>query len=84
MICRCTVVDMSTFPCYPCTWLTNAVELAHEVVLFVYSYRLNVWDVGGQRTIRSYWRNYFESTDALIWVVDSADVHRMQDCAQVP
>jgi ADP-ribosylation factor-like protein 2 len=47
-------------------------------------YRLNVWDVGGQRTIRSYWRNYFESTDALIWVVDSADVHRMQDCAQVP
>jgi GTPase SAR1 family protein len=47
-------------------------------------YRLNVWDVGGQRTIRSYWRNYYESTDGLIWVVDSADVHRMQDCAQVP
>lgn len=46
-------------------------------------YRLNVWDVGGQRTIRSYWRNYYESTDGLIWVVDSADVHRMQDCAQV-
>lgn len=42
-----------------------------------------MWDVGGQRTIRSYWRNYYESTDGLIWVVDSADVHRMQDCAQV-
>lgn len=24
------------------------------------SYQLNVWDVGGQTTIRSYWRNYFE------------------------
>lgn len=23
-------------------------------------YQLNVWDVGGQQTIRSYWRNYFE------------------------
>lgn len=23
-------------------------------------YKLNVWDVGGQQTIRSYWRNYFE------------------------
>ena len=24
-------------------------------------YNLNVWDVGGQATIRSYWRNYFEA-----------------------
>ena len=29
---------------------------------------------------RSYWRNYFESTDGLIWVVDSADRRRLQDC----
>ena len=35
-------------------------------------YTLNCWDVGGQQTIRSYWRNYFEQTDALIWVVDSS------------
>ncbi|KAG8665566.1 hypothetical protein FPOAC1_010365 [Fusarium poae] len=31
-------------------------------------YKLNIWDVGGQKTLRSYWRNYFEKTDALIWV----------------
>ncbi|KAF3273590.1 hypothetical protein TWF970_008955 [Orbilia oligospora] len=30
-------------------------------------YKLNIWDVGGQKTLRSYWRNYFEKTDALIW-----------------
>eukprot|EP00796_Vickermania_ingenoplastis_P004179 gene4179-3018_t len=41
---------------------------------------LNVWDVGGQQSLRSYWRNYFESTDGLIWVVDSNDVGRLQDC----
>ncbi|KAM0951592.1 putative small GTP-binding protein [Dioscorea sansibarensis] len=43
-------------------------------------YSLNVWDVGGQKTIRSYWRNYFEQTDGLVWVVDSSDVRRLADC----
>ncbi|XP_070577254.1 ADP-ribosylation factor-like protein 2 [Ptychodera flava] len=43
-------------------------------------FKLNVWDVGGQKSLRSYWRNYFESTDGLIWVVDSADKRRLQDC----
>jgi ADP-ribosylation factor-like protein 2 len=44
--------------------------------------KLNIWDVGGQKSLRSYWRNYFESTDGLIWVVDSADRTRLRDCAQ--
>ena len=43
-------------------------------------YNLNIWDVGGQKSLRSYWRNYFETTDGLIWVVDSADRRRLQDC----
>ena len=43
-------------------------------------FKLNVWDVGGQTTIRSYWRNYFEQTDGLIWVVDSSDKLRLADC----
>ncbi|KAK5103831.1 hypothetical protein LTS08_003253 [Lithohypha guttulata] len=43
-------------------------------------YKLNIWDVGGQKTIRSYWRNYFEKTDALIWVVDSTDRLRVGEC----
>jgi ADP-ribosylation factor-like protein 2 len=37
-------------------------------------------DVGGQKTLRSYWRNYFEKTDALIWVVDATDRPRLADC----
>ena len=37
-------------------------------------------DVGGQKTLRSYWRNYFEKTDALIWVVDATDRLRIGDC----
>ena len=45
-------------------------------------YTLNVWDVGGQRTLRPYWRNYFESTDAVVWVVDSSDRLRTKDCQE--
>lgn len=45
-------------------------------------FKLNIWDVGGQKSLRSYWRNYFESTDGLLWVVDSADRLRMEDCRQ--
>jgi GTPase SAR1 family protein len=29
-------------------------------------FKLNVWDIGGQRKIRPYWRNYFENTDILV------------------
>jgi ADP-ribosylation factor-like protein 2 len=43
-------------------------------------YAINLWDIGGQTTIRSYWRNYFEQTDGVIWVVDSSDKLRLDDC----
>jgi ADP-ribosylation factor-like protein 3 len=44
------------------------------------NFNLKIWDIGGQKTIRPYWRNYFENTDALIYVVDSADTKRMVEC----
>jgi len=40
---------------------------------------LNVWDIGGQKAIRPYWRNYFENTDVLIYVIDSADRARLEE-----
>lgn len=43
-------------------------------------WKLNCWDIGGQSSLRSYWQNYFERTDALVWVVDSTDKKRMKDC----
>ena len=36
-----------------------------------------MWDLGGQTSIRPYWRCYFPNTDAIIFVVDSADVERL-------
>ncbi|PWN95077.1 GTP-binding protein [Tilletiopsis washingtonensis] len=45
-------------------------------------YTLNIWDVGGQKSLRPYWRNYFERTDALVWVVDSGDRARLDDARE--
>lgn len=42
-------------------------------------FKLNVWDIGGQKTIRPYWKNYFDQTDALVYVVDSADKRRLEE-----
>lgn len=38
--------------------------------------------MGGQKSLRPYWRNYYEKTDGLVWVVDSADLARLQDAAR--
>lgn len=44
-------------------------------------FKLNVWDIGGQKSIRPYWRNYFDQTDALVYVIDSADSRRIEETA---
>jgi ADP-ribosylation factor-like protein 3 len=43
------------------------------------SFKLNIWDVGGQKSIRPYWRNYFDTTNAMIYVIDSSDRRRMEE-----
>ncbi|PXF48830.1 ADP-ribosylation factor [Gracilariopsis chorda] len=39
--------------------------------------RFQVWDLGGQDMLRQTWKTYFINTHALIMVVDSADVKRL-------
>ena len=36
----------------------NIKSLMHE------GFKLNVWDIGGQKSIRPYWRNYFDQARA--------------------
>lgn len=44
--------------------------------------RFTVWDVGGQKRIRSLWSHYFVNTSAVIFVLDSADGDRIEEAAQ--
>eukprot|EP00708_Paratrimastix_pyriformis_P006448 GAFH01005750.1.p1 GENE.GAFH01005750.1~~GAFH01005750.1.p1 ORF type:complete len:195 (+),score=3.25 GAFH01005750.1:90-587(+) len=53
------------------------------------SIRFTVWDVGGQKQIRQLWSHYYENSNAVIFVVDSADTARLScatgtcnDCAR--
>ena len=47
----------------------NAAKGVSVIVLIVLQgYKLNLWDVGWQKSLRTYWRNYFEQTDALVFM----------------
>ena len=39
--------------------------------------QLQVWDLGGQGTLRPYWRCYYPNTNAVIYVIDSSDRDRV-------
>ena len=42
--------------------------------------RVVLWDIGGQKSLRPFWRTYFEdASDGLIWVIDSTDVTRFNE-----
>ena len=53
----------------------NVKSLSHE------GFKLNICDVGGQKTLREYWPNFYESTDSLVYVIDSSDRKRLKDAA---
>jgi len=44
-------------------------------------FSIHVWDVGGQDSIRPLWRHHLTGTQALIYVIDSADRERTRKAA---
>mmetsp|Transcript_105816 Transcript_105816/g.183982 ORF Transcript_105816/g.183982 Transcript_105816/m.183982 type:complete len:204 (+) Transcript_105816:220-831(+) len=50
---------------------SNVEEVKHENITF------QVWDLGGQESLRGNWSTYFEETDAVVFVVDSSDQENM-------
>lgn len=51
----------------------NVETVKHKNISFA------VWDCGGQERIRPLWRHYFTGTNALIYVVDSLDIDRLDE-----
>ncbi|CDZ97205.1 small monomeric gtpase [Phaffia rhodozyma] len=39
--------------------------------------KFQVWDLGGQSSIRPYWRCYYANTQAIIYVIDASDAARL-------
>ncbi len=41
--------------------------------------KFTFWDLGGQKSIRDLWENYFDNNDAIIYVIDSSDQYRLDE-----
>jgi small GTP-binding protein len=41
--------------------------------------QMTIWDIGGQDKIRKLWNYYYNGTSALIFVVDSSDLNRIDE-----
>jgi len=44
--------------------------------------KFTFWDIGGQKSIRDVWENYYENNDALIYVIDSSDSYRLEESGE--
>eukprot|EP01091_Cochliopodium_minus_P007328 TRINITY_DN17224_c0_g1_i1.p1 TRINITY_DN17224_c0_g1~~TRINITY_DN17224_c0_g1_i1.p1 ORF type:complete len:174 (+),score=28.64 TRINITY_DN17224_c0_g1_i1:34-555(+) len=42
-------------------------------------FELIIWDLGGQKKSRTLWKHYLVNADAIIYVVDSSDVNRIEE-----
>ncbi|GAB4813367.1 hypothetical protein N2152v2_000413 [Parachlorella kessleri] len=57
---------------------TTILSIGFNVETVTYkNIKFQVWDLGGQTSIRPYWRCYYPNTQAIIYVVDSCDVDRL-------
>jgi len=60
--------------------LTTIPTIGFNVETVQYkSLNMQIWDVGGQHKLRPLWRHYYQNTDAMIYVVDSADRERVEE-----
>ncbi|SCU87166.1 LADA_0E02410g1_1 [Lachancea dasiensis] len=77
---KSTVVDwiLATYKNRPRQSITPTVGFQIHTVPFR-GHSVQLWDVGGQSTLRPYWDNYFDKTDVLLWVVDAAAIARLEE-----
>lgn len=60
---------------------TSYTAIGFNVETIVYhNLKLQVWDLGGQGSIRPFWRCYYPNTSGIVYVVDSADRDRIDLC----
>lgn len=55
---------------------TNGFEIRP---LQIQDVTISIYDVGGSQQNRSFWRNYFETSDVLIWVIDSTNRDKLEE-----
>jgi len=60
--------------------VTTIPTIGFNVETFSYkNLSMTIWDIGGQDKIRKLWSYYYSGTSALIYVVDSSDLDRIDE-----
>jgi GTPase SAR1 family protein len=44
---------------------------------------LDIWELGGEESIRKLWEDYFSGTQGLIWVVNVSEPDRFQESKEL-
>ena len=61
-------------------WSTISPTMGFEISTLQYQdFTLNLWDIGGQTSLRTFWGNYFDKTNVVVWVVDWMSMDRIQE-----
>eukprot|EP00301_Raphidiophrys_heterophryoidea_P002552 c1118_g1_i1.p1 GENE.c1118_g1_i1~~c1118_g1_i1.p1 ORF type:complete len:211 (-),score=50.61 c1118_g1_i1:115-681(-) len=57
-------------------------ERAFSEEVTVSNLTMRAWDLGGHEQVRKLWQDYYQSTDAVIFIVDAADRDRFGEARQ--
>lgn len=47
--------------------------------IFFNNTQVIIWDLGGQIKMRNMWERYYDDANAIVFVVDSADITRLEE-----
>ncbi|CAX44482.1 GTP-binding protein, putative [Candida dubliniensis CD36] len=63
---------------------TISPTMGFQINTLIYNnqYTLNIWDIGGQTSLRLFWGNYFDKTNVVIWVIDGLSLERLNESYQ--
>lgn len=61
---------------------TIKYELNSDSTLNYNNINLKFWDLGGQKSLRSMWSRYFSVCHGIIFIIDSTDTERFEECYQ--
>ena len=61
---------------------TDSTIHPHQAEVVIGNIRFNSYDLGGHMQARKTWREYAGSVDGIIFMVDAADVNRLQEAKE--